>query len=169
MERYGIKTRQAMYDRLNSLGLTLEKDASNRNYATPEQLVILDDLHQHLKGGGTLRTYTPPTETHLEDTVNHTVEDAVLDKGNDIPLDVFPSLDTLIDTILKRVLPTDELAHHATLERAYQQGWLLSTSEVKSLIGNKPRKSQHYFGCWLLEKTELRMGRETAWKVTKLV
>ena len=38
LHRYKLKTRQAFYDRVKSLGITLEKDARGHSFATPEQI-----------------------------------------------------------------------------------------------------------------------------------
>lgn len=162
MARYKLKTRQSLYDRLNKLEIKLNKDASNRNYATQDQIDRLDDLDKHLKNGGTLRTYTPPS-----DTVVDTVIDNKKDSVTNNQITVSSSLDKLIDTILARVIPNDPIKHHELLEKAYQNGWELKTSEIKQLIGSKPRNTHYHWGCWLFEKMPYRIGRESGWRVFK--
>ena len=58
-ERYGLKTRQSIYDWIKAGNLTLPKDERGHAYATPEQIEVLDQLVEHLKQGGTLGSFTP--------------------------------------------------------------------------------------------------------------
>ena len=62
LERYNLKTRQSLYDRLKALGITPAKNDLGHNYATPEQIELLDELNEHLqKPGSTLANFTPVT------------------------------------------------------------------------------------------------------------
>ncbi|MDY7015496.1 MAG: hypothetical protein SVX43_18255 [Cyanobacteriota bacterium] len=60
--------------------------------------------------------------------------------------------------------------YHAELERAHCSGWLLTTSEVRQLIGVKPvcpaGINIYQRGCWLFEKAG-KIGGQTAWRVLK--
>lgn len=68
-DRYGLKTRQSIYSWCKAANITLAKDEKNRNYATPEQIAIFDQLSQHLADGGTLKNFSPALTTTIE-TVN---------------------------------------------------------------------------------------------------
>ena len=56
------------------------------------------------------------------------------------------------------------------LERASEKDWLLTTAEVRQLIGVKPKTSKgekvYQRGCWLFQKAG-KIGSQTAWKVSK--
>ncbi|NEN95023.1 MAG: hypothetical protein F6K50_05620 [Moorea sp. SIO3I7] len=56
------------------------------------------------------------------------------------------------------------------LKMAAEEGWLLTTSEVKELIKVKPhiRKGEDAYrrGSWVFIKSG-KIGRETAWRVIK--
>ncbi len=56
------------------------------------------------------------------------------------------------------------------LERAFSSNWLLTTSEVKQLIGVKPRtkkgESTYRRGNWTFMKSG-KIGNQTAWRVMK--
>ncbi|MEY3067522.1 MAG: hypothetical protein RLZZ532_4314, partial [Cyanobacteriota bacterium] len=51
-ERYGLKTRQSIYDWIKAGKIVLPKDDRGHAYATPEQIEVLDQLVEHLKQGG---------------------------------------------------------------------------------------------------------------------
>ena len=64
-ERYGLKTRQSIYDWIKAGNLTLPKDERGHAYATPEQIEVLDQLVEHLKTGGTLGSFTPVSSSEF--------------------------------------------------------------------------------------------------------
>lgn len=57
-DRYGLKSRKAIYDRLNALNIQLAREG-NKSFATPDQVEALDELNEHLTNGGTLKNFTP--------------------------------------------------------------------------------------------------------------
>jgi hypothetical protein len=161
LERYELKTRQALYDRLKALDIELDKDERGHNQATEDQVELLDQLNEHLKAGGIMSNFTPVSEVAVDSS-----------------LDTLPSLPpsntlvTLLDRILDRVTPKDPLSHHTHLERASAMSWELSTSEVRGLIGVKPRGKEYMRGCWVFERIKSpqgfkRIGNEAAWRVYK--
>ena len=62
----------------------------------------------------------------------------------------------------------DPLQHYAALERAIASGWLLSTSEVRSLIGTKPTGDRFQHGSFVFVKSG-KIGNQAAWRVAKVV
>ena len=61
-QRYQLKTRQALDDRLKALEIKLPKDHRGHRFATSEQIEQLDDLERWLTQGGTLQTYRPANQ-----------------------------------------------------------------------------------------------------------
>ncbi|BAQ63193.1 predicted transcriptional regulators (plasmid) [Geminocystis sp. NIES-3708] len=57
-DRYELKTRQSVYDRLNAVKAEVLKEG-NRSYVTEDVITILDQLQEHLKLGGSIKTFTP--------------------------------------------------------------------------------------------------------------
>ncbi|HYW19100.1 MAG TPA: hypothetical protein VE956_07230 [Nodularia sp. (in: cyanobacteria)] len=51
--RYGLESRQAIYDRIN--GLDIKPVA--RGKITPQQLELLDKLDKHIRGGGAIADF----------------------------------------------------------------------------------------------------------------
>jgi hypothetical protein len=62
------------------------------------------------------------------------------------------------------------LSPHRELEAAAEKGWLLTTAEVRELIGVKPTvpkgEDSYQRGCWLFTKAG-KIGSQTAWRVSK--
>ena len=175
LERYQLKTRQSIYNWCDALSVALEKDSSGRAYATPEQIEKLDQLAEHLKQpGATLTNFTPVTPVSLAPV------DTGIDRPTDNQLDtVNRSIDTLFleemvekvgDRIASRLQPYDPTWYMTVLERAAQKKWLLTTAEVKDLIGVKPTTKKddpvYQRGSWTFTKAG-KIGNQTAWRVSK--
>ncbi len=181
LNRYKLKTRQAFYDRVKSLGIVLPKDARGHSYATPEQIKLLDQLHDYLRTPGTtLSGFVPVSEigvVQVVDTPLDTSNGASItpsseknleypDKVNSLEL-----LEQLVGAIAANIQVQSPLWHQEELEKAAVGGWLLSTAEVKQLIGVKPysKKDSNIYerGSWQFIKVG-KIGGATAWKVQKI-
>lgn len=64
-------------------------------------------------------------------------------------------------------LRCNPLSHWEELEKAVDKGWLLSTSEVKCLIGVKPRNHTYIRGAFKFIKSG-KIGNQSAWLVEKI-
>ncbi len=75
----------------------------------------------------------------------------------------------LVEAIARHIAATrDPLQHYAALERAIASGWLLSTAEVRSLIGVKPSGDRFQRGSFIFVRAG-KIGAQAAWKVLKVV
>lgn len=69
---------------------------------------------------------------------------------------------------LKAILPQmNSIKHWEELEKAVDKEWLLSTSEVKQLIGVKPKNSLYVRGSFKFTKYG-KIGNQSSWLVEKL-
>jgi hypothetical protein len=193
-DRYSLKSRQSIYDWCKALNVKLSRDDDNKSYAPPELIKLFDQLAEHLKGGNSIKSFTPLVKTTVSqpldnvssslDTVNFPLDNvsSSLDTIN-FPLDnVSRSLDTitesshnsdlvdLVNAIAAVIKPNPGLSRHEELEKAVANGWILSTSELDS-IGFKPycKTGEDYCdrGCWRFVKAG-KIGRESAWSVQKI-
>jgi hypothetical protein len=181
LDRYSLSSRKSLYSRLEAADIKLPKDDDGKAYATEEMLQQLDDLDKHIKNGGTLKNYTPVTSvaTHLEAIKNETLPDHTIQTthlttqqttqiSREELLDIIEVLGTAIAT---RLPPIDPIAYNASLEQAQANNWILSTSEVKQLIGVKPScpYNENIFirGCWAFTKAG-KVGSQIGWKVKKI-
>jgi hypothetical protein len=174
-DRYSLTSRQALYDRLKALGITLSRQGRS-SYATPEQIELLDQIHQHLAEGGSLKTFTPIAETTVTfEPVNPGLDnspDSVrseLDKSLDIMdlgLDINPQTLALLNLMqsFNRRSPLDK---HRELEEAAAQNWILTTSEIEELLGVKPKGETFTRGCWVFQRSG-KIGNQSAWIVEKI-
>jgi hypothetical protein len=169
-ERYGLKTRQSIYERINQLGINLSKEG-NKSYATLEQITLLDQLNDYMVSGGTLKTFTPTIATTTEiDTVSVEVDSYLDTVSHNLDTSLEPAqindLVSLVQAIASVTNKPDALAHHRQLEEATARGWILSTNEIEELLGVKPRGETFTRGCWVFSRAG-SIGRGAAWKVSK--
>ena len=87
-ERYGLKTRQSIYDWIKAAKFELAKDERGHAYATLEQIEVLDQLAEHLKQGGTLGSFTPVSSPEI-----YTSVDSHIDTSE--PSTVYSAIDTV--------------------------------------------------------------------------
>lgn len=160
--RYNLGSRQAIYDRIKALGITLKKDG-NKSFADEEQIEALDQLNEHLNNGGTLKNFAPILNTtSIVDTVQPT-----LDTSLDI---VQPVLDNntltlaLID-YLANLNQRSPLDNYRDLEEAAQKKWILSSRQVKKLLGVKPHGQTFTRGNWTFTKAG-KIGSENGYLVS---
>ncbi|NEO50899.1 MAG: hypothetical protein F6K55_45215 [Moorea sp. SIO4A3] len=180
--RYNIG-RSALYERFKHANIKPNKEGT-RSFVSGEQLEELDCLHNHLERGGTFEDF----EAFLTLEYTENIQEAIsLNSSPDSPVDVHrtssweaerEALEVLIDAIasgiervgINRLQPVNPIGYMQQLKMAAEEGWLLTTSEVKELIKVKPhiRKGEDAYrrGSWVFIKSG-KIGRETAWRVIK--
>ena len=166
MQRYNLNFRQSLYKRLKSLGLSLERGDNYKVYATEEQIQLLDELDEHLKKGGSLRSFLPTTKTVAVSDIPEEMssDNLVVSKGE------ISVLESLMMALVANIRPRSPLWYHEELEKAAAGGWLLTSREVRELTGVKPKcgKGSDRFirGCWLFVKAG-KVGGAVGWRVEK--
>ncbi|MEL4898332.1 hypothetical protein [Crocosphaera sp. Alani8] len=182
LDRYKLQSRKSLYSRISAVGLKLPKDDDGKAYATEPMIQQLDDLDQHLKNGGSLKNYTPVTlvTTHLEsydngNLLDNTTQTAQLTTQQTTQMsreELLEIIEVLGGAIASRLQPIDPIAYNHSLEQAQEKNWILSSKEVKQLIGIKPScpKGENVFtrGCWAFTKAG-KIGNQTGWRVKKIV
>jgi hypothetical protein len=172
--RYSI-ARSAVYTRLKDLQISPSKD-SKKAYVNAEQLQLLDALHEHIQKGGTTGEFLKQRE-QKQTGQSRTEESLVLVRDNpgQISLTQPGALVTLVETIVKRLLPKSgsRLSYLRELEEAYEKGWLLSTSEVADLLGLSPKTVASYGQAFadagfVFTRAGTRKRGEIAWAIDKV-
>jgi len=162
--RYSIG-KQAVYNRLDALAIKPAKQG-NRSFINSEQLRSLDTLHNHLKNGGTMADFNQ-TESIISPL--RTVD--LVDGAIELPSSNFSELVALVGAIAQHLRPAEPLLHLKELERAAAAGWLLSSDEVRQLIGIKPscKKGNRTFtrGSFSFIRRG-KIGNQSAWQVMKV-
>lgn len=174
LQRYNLKSRKSLYSRLNGLEITLDKDEIGHSYATEEQIELLDQLDQYLKAGGTIATFTPISTTevvpqHTPEAIPQPIAQQGVQHTSD-STEIDDRLEALLRAIANVIQPPSPLSYMRELEEACQNEWLLTTSEVRDLIGVKPKTKKgedtYKRGSWIFVKSG-KIGGQTAWRVTK--
>jgi hypothetical protein len=171
-DRYNL-VRSAVYSRLDALGIKTER-VGNKAYVNAQQIQLLDDLHAFINAGGT-------TAEFCESRGIQKPEDPPTEPSSGLSA-VQPDFARLVaaiaSEIASRFQPTtpepDPFSYFEVLERAYQNGWLLSTSELADLLDLLPSEMRQYGdrfaeAGFVFTKAGYRSGGEVAWKVSKPV
>jgi len=156
-ERYNLSSKQSVYDRIKALSII----PVARGKISSDQLDKLDKLNQHLKSGGTLADFeSSHTEIFKIEAIEPEATTAInQDRENFLEL---------IEAIARHIGATrDPLQHYAALEQAIASGWILSTAEVRALIGVKPSGDRFKRGAFAFIRAD-KVGSQAGWKVEKI-
>ena len=154
-ERYNLNSKQSVYDRIKAL--LIEPVA--RGKISSDQLDKLDKLNQHLKSGGSLSDFE---SSHIE-VMPAAIEPVAATTNQDRE-----NFLELIEAIARHIGATrDPLQHYAALEQAIASGWILSTAEVRALIGVKPSGDRFKRGAFAFIRAD-KVGNQAGWKVEKI-
>ncbi len=187
LKRYGLNSRTSLYKRLNYLELELPKDKDDKSFATPEQLKLLDQLHDHIKGGGNMATFAKPSQVDVVsiDSVQYSVQGEqsknIQNGLQSVQQSVHdsvqpPSSEMLLESLVGAIIqnmnpPKNPLQKHLDLIQCEEKKILLTTKEVEEIVGRKPRKkkgeSYGIIGGWKFV-AKGRSGNQTLWQVEQL-
>lgn len=170
IQRFGKTKLYTQY--LKPLGITPIRDG-NSSYVTPSESELIDAYHE-AKGRG--KQAAEDFLAQLDQSFRDVSERSELATNRDMPASY--SLQTLLaDGRLLQLLEvmarhfavqTNPLANLEAIERAYERGWLLSSSQLAPLLGvRKLAKSRiERFG-FVFERVG-RNGSESAWKISRV-
>jgi hypothetical protein len=155
-ERYNLSSKQSVYDRIKALSI----EPVGRGRISSDQLDKLDKLDKHLKTGGTLSDF----ESSRTEVMQAAIEPAATTAINQERENFLE----LIEAIARHIGATrDPLQHYAALEQAIASGWILSTAEVRALIGVKPSGERFKRGAFVFIRAD-KIGNQAGWKVEKI-
>lgn len=171
--RYDLSSKQTVYDRINKLNI----QPVARGKISSEQLDKLDKLDKWIKEGRKIEDFVNQqtgnngqgqrSSTHQGKTV--ALASNTFNSSNQLEeIDGISPFVELVHQIAAAVKPQlDPLQHYESLERAARNGWLLTTQEVRQLIGVKPHDSTFSRGSFTFVRSG-KIGRCTAWRVVKV-
>jgi hypothetical protein len=169
-ERYNL-ARSAVYKRMEVLGIR-PKRVGNKAYITADDLLLLDDLHEFIQTGGTAAEFLD-----MRGLGKNSPPESSSGLSTGQPPDIVRLVAAIASEIAARFQPPvpdpDPLAYFEALERACQNGWLLSTSEISLLLDLSPEEIRSYGTCFteagfVFTHAGYRARGESAWKITKL-
>ncbi len=180
--RYGI-ARSNLYTRLKDLKIESVKPG-RKAFITATSLQLLDGLHAHLEQGGTTSEFIELIEQQASNHQLVNIPNSSPSVSNSLETE-YSSEPTIslnpnalvgaIETVVKRLIPSSRsrLTYMRELEEAYQNQWLLSTSEVADLLGLSQKTITNYGqefsdAGFLFERAGIRKGGEIAWSIDKV-
>ena len=167
--RYGLESRQAVYDRIN--GLDIKPVA--RGKISPQQLELLDKLDKHIRDGGAIADFPiqPEVEVPALSKLDNQLDilDNQLDNAEN--LTAINVMAGLVEKMMGYVGNRRSLlSEYEELEKAVAHKWTLSTAKVKELIGITPRvgKDEMTFvwGSFTFTKAG-KLGNQMGWLVSR--
>ncbi len=193
-QRYELKTRQSVYDRLNAVKAEVLKEG-NKSYVTEDVINLLDQLQDHLKLGGSIKTFTPTVTATVQpeidsvnsnldngsvnsktDSVNSQLDSSTVNSKTDsvssqldsqenyVQLDLF---EEIVFKVVEKVVPSNPISHWEKLDQAVERGYILSTSEVAELLGTKSKSKEWTRGSFKFIRRG-KIGNQSGWQVTKI-
>ena len=177
--RYGI-ARSNLYNRLKDLKIKPVKQG-RKAFVSDSSLQLLDQLHAHIMQGGVTNDFIKQqnnlnhqlvTGSNAELEVNTPME---VQNHSEPTITLQPTtLVSVVEAVVKRFIPTSNsrLTYLRELEEAYQNGWLLSTSEVANLLGLTQKTITSYGqefsdAGFIFTRVGMRKRGEIAWAIDK--
>ena len=176
LTRYKI-TKPSLYTRMKGLGISTFK-VGRKAYVKSEDIELLDKLEQHIYEGGTIADFVHTNEGATK--LSQPLSEELTETDKPIPdiqsgslLKALPVLvNSLADAIAQRITPpVNPLAELEALEKAYEKKWILSTSQLASLLKLNPKTLIRYQSFERYGFTFIRTGQvgaEIGWRVGKI-
>lgn len=185
-DRYKLNSKQAIYDRLKALNIT----PVSRGKISVTQLDYLDELDKHLTGGGSFASFTEkksmvnrPVESAFYPLDELELQQRKVDGADDPSIKLCKkNIETVTDlrqtsqfsewqlsaalSHLVNLIAPDPLAHYEQLQRACVFGWLLTTGELATILGVKPRGEVFTRGSFVFSSAG-KIGNQKAWRICK--
>ncbi len=169
-----------LLDGLNTVVYSFENccKVGRKAYVKSEDIELLDKLEQHIYDGGTIADFVHTNEAALELSKGSSQE--LTEPSKPMPvnqsdgwLNTLPLLvNSLADAIAQRITPpANPLAELEALEKAYEKRWILSTSQLGSILKLNPKTLIRYKSFERHGFTFTRCGQvgaEIGWRVGKV-
>jgi hypothetical protein len=156
-QRYGLNSKQAVYDRINGVGII----PAQKGFVSAEQLDLLDRLDKHIRLGGAIADFpkTPEVDPPTLERINQEEAPPQLD----LPSVVYK----LIEVIGTQKQTRSHLEQYRELEEIASHGWILPTSAIHEITHFKPRGTEVTRGCFHFLRIG-KVGKQAAWRVSKV-
>ena len=185
MSRYKMKSRASLYKRMKFLGIELLKNYYGKAFATENQLMLLDRLHEHINRGHKMSTFAMTTTLDMtpsyDDVQVKRQQNIQAKRQQDTKVEIQEEIQTatsenLIKDVVKEVVaninqPKSVLEKHSVLEECYQNEWFLTTKEVEEILNRKPRKVKGGDYCIMNGWKFVAKGRDRSqniWQVQRM-
>lgn len=177
-DRYDI-SRSVLYSRLSALRIEPQK-LGKKSYVNSDQLQLLDRLHEHLQQGGITAEFLELSGISSgEQSVGQITELSGEQSGGQLTkqsaeqtvgqiINVQEALSALLEQIPKPSAQWMESLRF--LEEAYQNRWLLSTSQLAQLLGLSAitiSRRQTFERYGFIFNRAGHNGAEVAWEISK--
>ncbi len=160
--RYGVG-RTTLHERVKALNLSPEKEG-NRAFFSADQVAVLDALAEHIKAGGStpdfVRSFRP------EQSELSTVQPSAFAPNAEQPEHSERWLQ-ILELLAFRLSPPpvpDPLRLHRQLEEITSNGWIVTTPQLRAVMGHNPVEGSRYGFCFVKVG---RQGLAMGWQIQK--
>lgn len=174
--RYNVN-RSNIYKRLKALqqkGYPMEPEkVEGRAIYNRDQLMVLDLLESHMRRGLEIRSFPRVGEPQQQPEVSRSLArqsretEDTLSIAPFAPAIDFEGLTDLAKAIASLAPPPPPLANLEAIEKAYQAGWHLSTSQLAPLLGRKSLSGKQIQRFGFTFTKVGKNGAESAWSISK--
>ena len=156
--RYGLASRQAIYDRIHGLNISPIK----KGEISEEQLDLLDKLDKFLLENPNAAIADFPKQPLVEEAVvSRMVESETISDDYRVLSSILSKVVEIVQSVQQ---PRSCITAYRELEEAAAHGWMLPTSKVVTLIGVAPHGEVFARGSFAFARSG-KIGREAGWKV----
>jgi|SRR5579885_259199 len=160
-DRYGVG-RSKVYEYLKALGIQTFKPDGRHSYIQWADFEALDKYVSTWMHEGEEQANSFAAQWRQQHGTS-------TDASSLAPVEVAalpPALQIVIEAIAAQLSPPrpDPLTPQRQLQEACDRGWQLSTSQLRTILGTRPRRDRYGF-CF---EHAGRIGRENAWTVKRL-
>ncbi len=177
--RYGI-ARSNLYNRLKDLKIKPIKQG-RKAFVSDSSLQLLDQLHAHIMQGGVTNDFIKQQDNQFHQLVTGSNAELEVNSPMEVQNHSEPTITlqpttliSVVEAVVKRFIPpsNSRLTYLRELEEAYQNDWLLSTSEVANLLGLTQKTITSYGqefsdAGFVFTRVGMRKRGEIAWAIDK--
>lgn len=175
--RYRL-TRSNIYNRINGLkdkGYPMEPmKQGNKSIYSVDQAALMDRLDEHIEDGNDIASFPDPDgrtpmPQPVERLTSHPIEQIETVERSPVTLGIASLVDAIAGKLVE-VIPApspNPLADLRLIHEAYEHGWLLSSSQLATLLGLKTLSGASFTRYGYNFTRHGKNGSESAWKITR--
>lgn len=167
MERLGLKSRKSIYDWAKVCGVVPQKIQGKgaTSYFTDADIDAFLKVKEYLADGGKLDKYVITDVLEVDLSGGQIVENETAPRQLELFAELIEAVATTVTSKINNTIKSP-IKHWKELLFACENELLLTTDEIKAIIGVKPKGSEFKRGTFVFKKHG-KIGRETAWQCQK--
>lgn len=168
-QRYNLKSKQTVYNRMNEVNIKPKNGRVDAN-----QLALLDEIDHRIQAGETLKEIgaslrsspsSQPNGLALESSTVHPVQSSPSSLVDGYQISIVQLLQA-VEMVVNGLKRPHPLQVHRDLQEAADRNALLSTSQIRAILGQRPKEGMMY-GYTIRKDGRSGKGSELGWRIFK--